>query len=138
RAAAYVGRAEVAARTGDAPGAGAHVAAALDELLRGKRAGVRTTRDEHRLVDEIAARAAALARAGELAARIGEVPAPGALPDIARAALLGAEQGQGGAAADAEIEGALERALALEPESAFVSLRLALRLSRRRYRDPQA
>ncbi|HKA87608.1 MAG TPA: ATP-binding protein [Haliangiales bacterium] len=142
KAAAYVGRADVAIREGDVAGAGAHLAAALDELLgpRPANAPAPVDADDARLADELAARASEVGRAADLAERARErgTARGGALFDFCRATLLAAAQAQGEAASDADIEAALERALAADPGSHAVKLRLALRLSRRRYRDPAA
>src|SRR5262249_15019199 len=123
-------------------GAGAHLAAALDELLgpRPANAPAPVDADDARLADELAARASEVGRAADLAERARErgTARGGALFDFCRATLLAAAQAQGEAASDADIEAALERALAADPGSHAVKLRLALRLSRRRYRDPAA
>src|SRR5262249_60832811 len=60
RAAAYLGRAELATREGDIAGASAHVAAAMEQLLSAPGAGV--SAEDARLADEIAARASSLGR----------------------------------------------------------------------------
>ncbi len=137
RAAAYLGRAELAAREGDGAGAAAHLSAAAEELLG--PAGPRGVgADEARLAEEIATRAVTLNRAGELLVRareLGDSP----VHDFCVAALLAARQAHGApGVSDGDIETALERALAADPAAREVKLRLALRLSRRRYRDAGA
>lgn len=139
RAAAYLGRAEVATRENDVAGAGAHVAAAMEELLRGAPAAV--VAEDARLGDEIAARASLLGRGADLLARVREHGGGSMRPlhELLVAALLAADQAQGATGiVDADIEGALERALTAEPGARPIRLRLALRLSRRRYRDTHA
>jgi signal transduction histidine kinase len=138
RAAACLGRAEVAAREGDLSGAGAHAAAAFDALLSGPpRPRVDAT--DAALADEIATAAVALGRAGDVLARLDELALPGPLAELARAALLAASQARGApGVADAAIEAALERALTLDPAGRPLRLRMAMRLSRRRYRDAAA
>jgi signal transduction histidine kinase len=142
RAAAYLGRADVAVREGDPAGAGAHLAAALDELLapRPANAPVPVTVEDARLAEDLAARATEVGRAADLTERVRELAAGrgGALFDFCLATLGAAAQAQGAEVPDADIEAALERALDADPGSHAVKLRLALRLSRRRYRDPAA
>ncbi len=145
RAAAYLGRADVAASEGDAAGALAHLAAAVDELTfvtSGTPDGKpQVTAEEALLVEELAQRAVSLGRSGELAARIAEFEARRrvAVLELLRAALGAANQAHGEPGiSDADIEAALERALAADPTSRPIRLRLALRLSRRRYRDAEA
>jgi signal transduction histidine kinase len=137
RTAAYLGRAEVAAREGDAAGTGAFVSAALEELVGSRQPP--TMEDAH-LADEVAARAVALGHIADLKARLVELSAGDGSGRIQLilAAALAAEQAHSHGIPDAEIEGALERALAQNPGSPPIQLRLALRLSRRRYRDAQA
>jgi signal transduction histidine kinase len=138
RAAAYLGRAEVATRENDLAGAGAHVAAAQDELLGAPPASV--TAADAALTDEIAARASSLDRGADLLGRAREHPGPPSpLRELLIAALLAADQAHGATGiVDAHIEDALERARAADPGARSIRLRLALRLSRRRYRDAQA
>lgn len=139
RASAFLGRAEVAAREGDGAGAGAHLAAALDVLLASDPG--RVGAEEARLADELAARSVSLGRGPDLHARAVELggASPGPLHELAAAALLAAGQATGAAGIpDAAIEAALDRALALDPTSRPIRVRLAIRLSRRRYRDSAA
>jgi signal transduction histidine kinase len=145
RAAAFLGRAEVAAREGDLQGAGAHVCAALEELCvaRAAHTAAPVAPEDLRLVEEVATRAVALDRAADVRGRLAELAAtatrPAALVEVALAAVMAAQQAQGvPGVTDADIEAALERALASEPGSRPIELRLALRLSRRRYRDAEA
>ena len=135
RTAAFLGRAEVAVREGDVSGAAAHVAAAADEILKSASLG----NEDARLVDEIAARAVTLGRAADLVAEAQARAQRTPLQELFIATLLGSDQAHGAPGiADADIEAALERALAADPTSRPVRLRLALRLSRRRYRDDKA
>ncbi len=147
RAAAYVGRADVASKEGDGAGAIAHLLAGVEELTAakvprgGEGAQPPQSEEDARLYDEIATHAAALGRGGDLADRLRELEhrRPDAPLGLAWGALLGARQAHDDPSIpDADIEAALERALAANPESRSVRLRLALRLSRRRYRDAQA
>jgi signal transduction histidine kinase len=138
----YLGRADVAAREGDHAGALAHVLAAVEELaLASPAESPLAAEEDARRWDEVASRAVALGQPSELSARFTDLEArrPDARLGLGWAALLAAEQARGSADIhDSDIEAALQRALGPDPTSRPIRLRLALRLSRRRYRDPSA
>jgi signal transduction histidine kinase len=145
RAGALAGRADVAAREGDVAGATAQLLGALEELVVAQSVTGPTgvSDDDARLVEELAARAARVGRSADALARVAELTTQHpnlAFVDFTRAALLAASQAHGApdAISDQEIEGHLEAALGKEPGSRPLKLRLALRLTRRRYRDAAA
>jgi signal transduction histidine kinase len=146
RAHALFGRADVAAREGDTVGAVAQLLGALDELAAAQAitgpVGLRD--DDARLVDEIAARVASLGRSSDALTRVEELaqqrPGLAAFIAFARAGFLAASQAQGSSepVTDADIERHLEDSLRHEQDNRALKLRLALRLTRRRYRDASA